>query len=131
MTIVATGFNGSQPAMLFGGGNGHYKERDGMFGRGGGGISLAGDTGPIGMKRSVISQPLSELGTILPPTSQGSFRGKESDDDLPPPTGSIQKGQPLSFTQDNKKKDVREAKESREKESDAWDIPAFLRKRKK
>ena len=45
ITVIATGFNGSQPAMLFGNGTPHYKERD-MFNRGGSVGSIM-DSGPL------------------------------------------------------------------------------------
>jgi len=127
MTIVATGFNGNQPAMLFGGPS-HYKEREGMFGRGPGSSPLT-DSGPIGAKRNAMP-PLSEPNTGNSSAASNASRGKENERDLLPLSNGIPKSasSSSSFMVDGKKK---ETKESREKESDAWDIPAFLRKRKK
>ena len=127
VTVVATGFNGSQPTMLFGGGPHYTKDREGMFGRTG--SVPASDTGPIGIKRSA-GQALGDQGVGAVTPGSGSPRIKENDSDMLSFSTGGAKG-PSSSSLEAKKKDLKETKESREKESDAWDIPAFLRKRKK
>jgi cell division protein FtsZ len=143
ITVVATGFNGSQPAMLFGGGTvpsaiGHYKDREPMFGRSGLSSSGISDSGPIGMKRSVMPGADDAMGG----GSMGSL-GMSRDKDkketenttplsFPSSSSKNSSNPPVPSSSDFKKKEsAKETKESREKESDAWDIPAFLRKRKK
>jgi cell division protein FtsZ len=128
ITVIATGFNGgNQPAMLFGSGGTHYKERDLFSNRSVGSGSIT-DSGPIGVKRSVA--PLHETaGGSLLGNSSASVREKENEHDMLPLGNVPAKYTPNASSIDMKKKEP--VKESREKESDAWDIPSFLRKRKK
>jgi cell division protein FtsZ len=127
ITVVATGFNGNQPTTLFGGGvASHYKDREGIFSRVGDRSPLV-DSGPIGMKRGMMSGS-GESG-FLADTSVS--RSKDNETDMLPLVKNVGKTYPASAADAARKKDTKEPKEGREKESDAWDIPAFLRKRKK
>jgi hypothetical protein len=57
---------------------------------------------------------------------------KETENTSPLSFGSTAPKNPSpTFSDPKKKEPPKDVKESREKESDAWDIPAFLRKRKK
>jgi cell division protein FtsZ len=144
ITVVATGFNGSQPAMLFGGGTAapmihSYKDREQMFGRSSSpSSSPISDTGPIGMKRSAMPGSDDGMGGSMGSLSIPREKEKKDNESSGSSSSSLplmanpSKNQSPSFVSDFKKKDpIKEAKESREKENDAWDIPAFLRKRKK
>jgi cell division protein FtsZ len=132
ITVVATGFNGSQPTMLFGGGTvsgplGHsYKDREAMFSRPGPSSSNLSDSSSIGTKRSVIPGVDDGIGTSREKDKKESEIGSPLSFG-----GGVSKNPPSSFSDSKKKESSKEAKETREKESDAWDIPAFLRKRKK
>lgn len=127
VTLIATGFNSSsgQTGSLFGGG--HYgNERQPMFGRASssplGGTSQDGDS--IFEKKSF-------------PRDDLRFVKKESD--LPRTTGesiagtSMKASVPSASSEKFMKKDERKdkAKETEPNEADPWDIPAFLRRRKK
>jgi len=139
ITVVATGFNGNQPAMLFGGNAAptsfSYKDREPMFGRpAASGGSPISDSGPIGMKRSVMSGADDAMGSgSMGSLSMSREKEKKENDNSSPLTFSsnTSKHSTSPFGDPKKKDPMKEAKESREKESDAWDIPAFLRKRKK
>ena len=118
ITIIASGFNGSggQPSMLFGATSSHFGERHSVFSSG----SSSGEA-PI-VKKTFVS-PLAE--------AKGAMSGNASSRE-----SSEKEGAPLSFggspkmssSGDDKKKD---AKESKDKDEDTWDIPAFLRRRKR
>ena len=120
VTIVASGFNGnSQPSMLFGATSSHFGERHSVFSSG----SPSGET--PAMKKTFVS-PLDSKGTVSGGGSSREFGEKE--------------GAPLNFSGpaksqasfgDEKKKDAKENKDGKGKDDDTWDIPAFLRRRKK
>ena len=115
VTIVASGFNGNggQPSMLFGAANSHFGDRYSAFSSG---SSL--NEAPLA-KKTFVSQQAETKNTGMGGPSPREFGEKN--------------GTPLSFG-DEKKKEVKNAKdnkEARDKEDDAWDIPAFLRRRKK
>jgi cell division protein FtsZ len=136
ITVVATGFNGNQPAMLFGGAGvpmSHYKDREPIFGRSTSSSSIS-DSGPIGMKRSAMPGMDDAMGGgSMGSLSMSREKEKKESESATPLSfpGNAFKNPSFPFSDPKKKDPVKDAKESREKESDAWDIPAFLRKRKK
>jgi cell division protein FtsZ len=125
VTIVAAGFNGSQPGALFGGPS-HFEGRQSMFSR-------PGNEGPVGGNGAALiskqSTPMrvSEAGT----SSKNPVvhaRGEESADEM-----MVQKSlAPNAFEKMATPPNAPMNKPAgKEKESDAWDIPAFLRRRKR
>jgi len=119
VTIVAAGFSGSQPGSLFGT---HFEGRQGgtmMFGGG-----RAGSEGPVnGNGAALISKqstPIREPGTSSK-TPVVHARGEESADEM-----MAQK----TLSPNNFDKKPEPAKQTG-KDNDAWDIPAFLRRRKR
>ncbi|HEY5220960.1 MAG TPA: cell division protein FtsZ [Candidatus Paceibacterota bacterium] len=119
VTIVAAGFNGSQPGALFGAG--HFEGRQGgvMFGRAAaeGSASASGGASMIVNKQST---PMREPGTSAK-TPVVHARGEESADEM-----MAQK----NLAPSNLDKKPEPAKQAG-KDNDAWDIPAFLRRRKR
>lgn len=112
VTIVAAGFNGGQSTALFGA---HY-ERPGtnMFGGRGGAVSSSAEI--------VTTQK-------KPQSSGREAAGHEAtsdifSSDIPAKAGASGAGE-------SKQSKQQSLKEKQGKESDAWDIPAFLRRRKK
>ena len=122
VTIIASGFNGNgnQPTMLFGATSGHFGERHSVFSSG---------------------SPASEIPalkkTFVSPVNEG--KGGAAPRDF-----SEKEGAPLNFggnppkaasvSGDDKRrgfKETQEVKDNKEKDDDMWDIPAFLRRRKK
>jgi cell division protein FtsZ len=128
VTIVAAGFSGSQPGSLFGT---HFEGRQGgtsMFGGG-----RAGSEGPVsGNGASLIakqSTPMRMGGNgELGASSKNPVvhaRGEESADEM-----MVQKSlAPNAF--EKKIEPSGQPKPAAGKENDAWDIPAFLRRRKR
>lgn len=120
VTIVATGFNGSQPGTLFGN---HFEGRQGgsVFGRQGadGSSGASGMAALAGKQSAVIREPgTSAKNPVI------HARGEESADEM-----MAQKSlSPNSF---EKKVEPSAPSKSGGKESDAWDIPAFLRRKKR
>jgi cell division protein FtsZ len=117
VTVVAAGFNGSQNGTLFG--TNHFESsRQSIFPRPG----VAQEVGSGAKKPSLP-------GIREPGTSSKDpvihARGEESADEL-----VAQRPMPPAF---EKKSDnpMTKSTATKEKESDAWDIPAFLRRRKK
>jgi cell division protein FtsZ len=126
VTIVAAGFSGSQPGSLFGT---HFEGRQGgtgMFsGRGGG--SGSGNEGPVnGNGVAMIAKQSTPMRVAEPGSSSKNpvvhARGEESADEM-----MAQKS--LAPTNSFEKKS--EPSKPVTKENDAWDIPAFLRRRKR
>jgi cell division protein FtsZ len=126
VTIVAAGFSGSQPGSLFGT---HFEGRQGgtsMFsGRttnGGGNEGPVNGNGVAMIAKQSTPARIAESGT----SSKNPVvhaRGEESADEM-----MAQKGMgmaPSNF--DKKPEPVKQAG----KDNDAWDIPAFLRRRKR
>lgn len=125
ITIIASGFNstGGQPSMLFGATSSHFGERHSVFSSG----SPSGDAPFI--KKTFVS-PLSE--------SKGATSGSASSRE-----SSEKEGLSLAFGGgsakasssfgDDKKKDAKENRDGKDKDKDddSWDIPAFLRRRKR
>ncbi|HUC31650.1 MAG TPA: cell division protein FtsZ, partial [Candidatus Paceibacterota bacterium] len=121
VTVVAAGFNGSQPGALFGATN-HFDGRQSMFGR-------PGTEGPVnGNGAALISKqstPLREPGT----SSKNPVvhaRGEESADEM-----MAQKSLAQNAFEKKVEPGIPTKSAGKEKESDAWDIPAFLRRRKR
>jgi cell division protein FtsZ len=123
VTVVAAGFNGSQPGALFGAS--HFEGRQGgatMFGR-------QGNEGPVGGNgAAMIAKQSTPMRVGEPGTSSKNpivhARGEESADEM-----MAQK----SLTPNSFEKKVEPSAPSKPvgKENDAWDIPAFLRRRKR
>lgn len=121
VTVVAAGFSGSQPGALFGN---HFEGRQGgtMFGRAG----AEGSSGGTGASAfaSKQSTPAREPG-MNAKSPVVHARGEESADEM-----MAQKS--LAPNGVEKKPDASSASSKpTTKESDAWDIPAFLRRRKR
>lgn len=130
VTIVAAGFNGGQNSgSLFGSGSGGmgggFESRQSIFGKPG-----SFEASPLGMKKPSTPSTISERGAFVKDPVIHA-RGEESADELvaqqrtssvqiPSPKGDASKLAGNGGTSLNK-----------EKENDAWDIPAFLRRRKK
>jgi cell division protein FtsZ len=124
VTIIASGFNGNggQPSMLFGAQSGHFGERHTVFSSG-----SSVNEPPLIKKTFVSSATETKNGTVNGISSR-EFLEKD--------------GSPLNFggnspksssaLNDDKKKEAKEIREDKDaKDEDAWDIPAFLRRRKK
>jgi cell division protein FtsZ len=115
VTVVAAGFNGNQNGTLFG--TSHFESsRQGIFARPGMGAEATATKKP--------PMPIREPGTSSKDPVIHA-RGEESADELVaqkplPPAFERKSDNPMNKTTANK-----------EKENDAWDIPAFLRRRKK
>jgi cell division GTPase FtsZ len=127
VTIVAAGFNGSQPGALFGGTANHFEGRQSMFSR-------PGNEGPVNGNGAAL---INKQSTPMRVSEQGMSsknpvvhaRGEESADEMMAqkslaPNSSFEKMPSPPSAPMNKPA-------GKEKESDAWDIPAFLRRRKR
>ncbi len=133
-TVIATGFNGGQATALFGA-PGHYDRQGSMFG---GGVAAAGSGAPraAGLRPAgnepfgaapsssdAVSRKPQGTGArdgALSGAAEDAAFGKETAPERPAPRGGA------SSSAD------REAPSTKErKENDAWDIPAFLRRRKR
>jgi cell division protein FtsZ len=123
VTIVASGFNGNgQPSMLFGATSGHFGERHSVFSSG----SSSSSDVPVSKKTFV--SPLGEpRGTM---SSGNASRESGEKEGAPLNFGGGPAKSSSSFA-DDKKKDVKEDRDNKDKDDDTWDIPAFLRRRKK
>ncbi len=125
ITIIASGFNGNgggQPSMLFGATSSHFGERHSVFSSG----SSASDIPAV--KKTFVS-PLNESKNSA--ANSSSLREfSEKEENLLSFSGNSAKSTPVSG--EDKKRDSKNVRESRDdKDDDAWDIPAFLRRRKK
>lgn len=120
VTVVAAGFTGSQPGSLFGS---HFEGRQGgsAFGR-------AGAEGAIGVTGAAFVSKQSAVTHGEPGTSIKNpvihARGEESADEMMAQRSAA--SSPIE-----KKADSANGSKPANKENDAWDIPAFLRRRKK
>lgn len=129
VTIVAAGFSGSQPGSLFGT---HFEGRQGGTGMFNGG-SRTGVEGSVGGNGAALinkqSTPMRLSGTgngELGTSSKNPIvhaRGEESADEM-----MVQKSLAPNSSFEKKPEPPKPAGG---KESDAWDIPAFLRRRKR
>ena len=134
VTVVAAGFSGSQPGALFGS---HFEGRQGgpMFAggarTGSGGMSTSENAGSANGAASLMKKQAFMGGA----TGAGSgastkdpvihARGEESADEL------VARNQPPQGSAERKLESGAEPGKPTTKESDAWDIPAFLRRRKR
>jgi cell division GTPase FtsZ len=122
VTVVAAGFNSNQNGTLFG--TNHFESsRQGMFARPGVSGASALSTGTDSAKKPFSG--VREPGTTLKEPTTIHPRGEESADQL-----MSQKMTPPSMNSGGNSKS-QAASTNKEKENDAWDIPAFLRRRKR
>ncbi len=132
VTVIAAGFNGSQNGSLFG--TNPYESRQNIFGRSG------FESSSLGIKKQSTPATMSERNGFGGTASSSSSakettihaRGEESADELvaqqrigSPSAPNAQKGETGT------KMGGAGMSANKEKESDAWDIPAFLRRRKR
>jgi cell division GTPase FtsZ len=122
VTVVAAGFNGNQNGTLFG--TSHFEpSRQGIFARPG--VGGGAEAVTINKKPS-MPMPLREPGTSSKDPVIHA-RGEESADEL-----VAQRPVPPAFERkSDNPMNMNKSTATKEKESDAWDIPAFLRRRKK
>ncbi|HVO28615.1 MAG TPA: cell division protein FtsZ [Candidatus Paceibacterota bacterium] len=117
VTIVAAGFNGSQPNSLFGG---HFAGREQMFASRGTPAAepmFSPKAGPVrGLKEPAASDAREPEIASAPAPRFASYQKKEN--------GANGSGK-------DRDKDKEAPRDKNSKESDPWDIPAFLRRRKK
>ena len=133
ITVIAAGFNGSQNGSLFSGNP--YESRQSIFGRPG------FETSALGIKKQSTPSTMSDRGGFGGGSSNKETtihaRGEESADELvaqqrissmstPSSSSNGQKGETAA-----KSGGVPSVNSNKEKENDAWDIPAFLRRRKR
>ena len=126
VTIVAAGFSGSQPGSLFGT---HFEGRQGGTSMFGGGSRGAGNEGPVNgngaaliAKQSTPACGIAELGASSKESRcSRSWRG----------IGRRNDGAEVAFAEHISTRKPEPPKPSTGKENDAWDIPAFLRTKKK
>lgn len=124
VTVIAAGFNGNQATALFGG---RYERQPDMFG---GRESRAAvletfSSGTLVKKPQSQERPGFNSASKERESSAISRSSREAEmfsslDMQPHKTGTSSAGA-----------DAKASKERKEKESDAWDIPAFLRRRKR
>jgi cell division GTPase FtsZ len=121
ITIIASGFNGNggQPTMLFGATSSHFGERHSVFSSG----SPSGDAS-LG-KKTFVSPQAETKGSAQGGSAAREFSEKES---APLSFGSPKLS---SASGGEKKKDTKDGRDGKDKDDDSWDIPAFLRRRKK
>ena len=133
VTIVAAGFNGSQPGALFG--TNGFEGRQGMFGRStmegsanasASGLSFGNNASLLAKKAST---PIREQGTSAKDPVIHA-RGEESADEMMAQK-SLNSGMGLGMDKKPSSSGEQAKPVAKEKENDAWDIPAFLRRRKK
>lgn len=125
VTLIATGFNGSAPSSLFGG---HFgSERQTMFGRSSSGSSFGGTI----QDKEDIFEKKSFLRDEAHGARKDADRPRATEENTPGASSKVE----MFFVKDEKniKKDEKKEKEkeSEKNEADPWDIPAFLRRRKK
>jgi len=117
ITVIAAGFNGGQPTALFGA---HYERQAGFGGRPAViSSSTVMETFPAKKPQAERTGAASGAGSKETAGRSDRDAGIFSTSDVPPAAKS---GVPA---------DQKSGKEKKEKENDAWDIPAFLRRRKK
>ncbi len=128
VTIVAAGFNGGQNSSIFGSGGG-FESRQSIFGK-----PASFEASPLGMKKSGASGSMADRGASSKEPVVHA-RGEESADELvaqqrtssvPTPNAAGKGGDGAS-----RPSSAGASSLNKEKESDAWDIPAFLRRRKR
>ena len=108
VTVVAAGFNGTQTTPLFGG---HFGERQAMF----------------SPRSTPATVPLPPFGSRTPRIEEDADANEEMD---AAPVTPAPKFSP-ELRKDKEKEKEKDPKGKLGKESDPWDIPAFLRRRKR
>lgn len=132
VTVIATGFNGGQAAALFGGGS-HYERQGSMFGggTGGGGVRPTAGAGassgePFGSgvaAESSIKKGQTARESLIAAAKKDVATGRSKQ-------GSLDDDGRGDNNARDAKHEVKPSGKDR-KENDAWDIPAFLRRRKR
>jgi cell division protein FtsZ len=124
VTVVAAGFNGGQTTALFGG---HYERQGNMFG--------GGATRPSVGAGAAAGEPFSGSSAETPKKAQSA---RESLISGAKKEGAAGRSRQSALDDDDRDDDSargskHESKPSAKdrKENDAWDIPAFLRRRKR
>ena len=129
IVVVAAGFNGSQASTLFGA-QSHYERQGSMFGGGVrplGGINAG--TATSSSEFSLTKKVSGERSGSLSSKDLSADRENEMFSSLDVPQGA---NKAAGHGADMKKSAPSVSQESKkEKENDAWDIPAFLRRRKR
>ncbi|MDR3582203.1 MAG: cell division protein FtsZ [Candidatus Pacebacteria bacterium] len=127
VTIIAAGFNGGQGGTLFGSNGFESSSRQSIFGRPGFEAAATG----MGMKRQSTPMHESGTGSSLLKEPVVHARGEESADELVAQQRTS--SAPIAPSVSDKKSEQNKinSNSNKEKESDAWDIPAFLRRRKR
>ncbi len=125
VTIVAAGFNSSQPTALFGGG--HYERQSGVFG----GVRGAQAVGGISTTEMPSVRKTQAARESVSSSQRDPGSRERSSDDSDMFAGSTSASASTSASSASKATPLEAKKSSKEKESDAWDIPAFLRRRKR
>ncbi len=136
VTVIAAGFNGSQNGSLFGSSTNGFESRQSIFGRPG------FEAGALGVKKQSTPATIPDRGdrgfgggsSSLKETTIHA-RGEESADELvaqqrvnaAPPTPSSSRGDGSAA----KSGGAPSMNANKDKENDAWDIPAFLRRKKR
>lgn len=130
VTIIAAGFNSGQSGTLFGSNGFEVSSRQSIFGRPGFEASATGLGMGAGMKRQ--STPAHESGSGSSSLKEQVIhaRGEESADELVAQQ-RISSAPVMPMPSDKKSEQNKINANNKEKESDAWDIPAFLRRRKR
>ena len=136
VTIIAAGFNGSQSGTLFGSNGFETSSRQSIFGRPGFEASATGLGMSSGMSGGAKRQstPSYESGSSTASTKEPVIhaRGEESADELVSrERASSAPAMPAAPEKKSGNLNNNGGNSSKEKESDAWDIPAFLRRRKR
>jgi cell division protein FtsZ len=122
VTVVAAGFNGNQNGTLFGTNHFESTRQGAIFPRPSGSGGSEAMTGSSKKQPPLIREPGS---SSKDPVIHA--RGEESADEL-----VAQKPMPPAFERKSSTDNpMNKPTATKEKESDAWDIPAFLRRRKK
>lgn len=129
VTVIAAGFNGNQSGSLFG--SNPYESRQSMFGRPG------FEANALGVKKQSTPATMPERNGFGASSKEPVIhaRGEESADELVAqqrinsmPSSALEK---KSADPAPKPGSIPQMHSNKEKESDAWDIPAFLRRRKR
>ena len=123
ITIIAAGFNGSQPTALFGA---HYERPATVFGGRPATMSSSAVIETFPAKKSQTERVGTAGGAGSKEAAGRSARDTDIFSTSDVPSAAAKSGSTSA--------DARQGgggKEKKEKESDAWDIPAFLRRRKK
>ncbi len=119
ITVIATGFNGGSATALFG--TPHYDRQVSMFGGRPASASSSSDT-------LASKKPLPAGANAAKEADRRVERERSLDAGIFPSSAADKTD---NHAQQTEQKPGQQNKEKKEKENDAWDIPAFLRRRKK